>query len=148
MALAVGVLFSVNLLVSAPARADVTTYLEALHKAGINRDDAEALEMGWEVCGLRELGVAPERVQDQAVQNSRSYPPDGMTLDQAAQMVRIAVDELCNKRLSPKPVAPTSNLQDWKDADRSNVDTIHVPAADRLSGIPRSRSAADQLTRA
>lgn len=109
--LALAVFSGAGLVTPAPAGADVKTYLQTLHNAGINRDETEELEMGWEVCALRELGVDPEHVQDQAVQNSRTYPPDGITLAEAGQIVRIAIDELCNKRLSPKPVSPTGNQE-------------------------------------
>lgn len=143
-ALAVGALFGGHLTRAAPAHADVHTYLQALHNAGINREESEELEMGWEVCALRDLGVPPERVQDQAVQNSRTYPPDGMTLEQAGQIVRIAVDELCNKRLSPKPVAPTSRHQDGKSADLSDIHPLVVPGADRSDRKPQLTSAAER----
>jgi hypothetical protein len=107
----VGTMFVAQLLLAVPAQANVATYLEALRSAGIHRGDSEALEMGSEVCALRALGVRPERVQDQAVNNSRSYPANGLTLEEAAQIVAIATVELCDKRLTPKPVAPTGFQQ-------------------------------------
>jgi hypothetical protein len=117
----VGIMLVADLLLAAPAQANVTTYLDALHSAGIYRDDTEVLEMGSEVCALRALGVPPERVQDQAVNNSRSYPANGLTLEEAAQIVALATEELCNKRLSPKPVAPTSNQQRRAGGEQSSV---------------------------
>jgi hypothetical protein len=109
-----------DLLLAAPAQANVTTYLDALHNAGVHRDDTDLLEMGSEVCALRALGFPPERVQDQAVNNSRSYP-SGLTLEEAAQIVALATEELCNKRHSPKPVAPTSNQQRRVGGEKSSV---------------------------
>jgi len=117
----VGIMFVAGLMLAPPAQANVTTYLDALHRAGINLGDTEALEMGAEVCALRVLGRPPERVQDQAVHNSRSYPANGLTLEEAAQIVAIATEELCNKRLSPKPVAPTSNHQPSAGGEQSSV---------------------------
>jgi hypothetical protein len=117
----VGIAMVASLLTAAPAQANVTTYLEALHSAGIHRDDSEALEMGSEVCALRTLGYPPERVQDQAVHNSRSYPANGITLDEAARIVEIATEELCDKRLNPKPVSPTGNLTPVTPRDQPSV---------------------------
>jgi hypothetical protein len=147
MALTFGTLLSAELIVAAPAGANVQTYLDALHKAGINRDQSEELEMGWEVCALRELGTDPEHVQDQAVQNSRTYPPDGITLDEAAQIVRIAGDELCNKRLSPKPVAPTSNHRNGNAADRPSFSAISVAGVHQLKPARRPEPATDRTKR-
>ncbi len=116
----VGLVLVADLLQAAPAQANVRSYLDALQTVGIHLVDSEALEMGSEVCALQALGRPPERVQDQAVNNSRSYPAN-LTLEQAAQLVAIATEELCIKRLSPKPVAPTSNRQTSPGADPLSV---------------------------
>jgi hypothetical protein len=117
----VGSVFVAHLLLAAPAQANVATYLDALRNAGIHRGDTEALEMGSEVCALRALGVRPERVQDQAVNNSRSYPANGLTPEEAAQIVAIATAELCDKRLLPKPVAPTGNHHGREGGEQSGL---------------------------
>jgi hypothetical protein len=103
-----GLVLCASLVAAAPAQANVDSYLKALQQAGIHREDSDALEMGSEVCALRTLGATPERIQDQAVNNSRSYASQ-LTPDEAARVVAIATEELCNKRLLPKPVAPTGN---------------------------------------
>jgi hypothetical protein len=116
-----GLTLAVGLGLPATAHANITTYLDTLHAAGIHREDSEALEMGSEVCALRELGATPERIQDQAVQNSRSYPGNGMSLDEAARLVAIATVELCDKRHSPTPLAPTGLHSDDPDNRARNV---------------------------
>lgn len=82
---------------AAPARADSETYVNNLKALGIQvpRGDNELKEMGWEVCALFDLGVAPDQVLYQAVYNSRSKPPYGMTVKQANAIVDNAVSQLC-----------------------------------------------------
>lgn len=85
-------------LASAPtATADTASYLQKLHDADINtaRGDVELKEWGWEVCALFDRGVAPDKVVQQAVYNSASKPPYGMSTDQANLVVDTAVSDLC-----------------------------------------------------
>jgi hypothetical protein len=85
-------------LASAPtAAADTASYVQKLHDAGINtaRGDVELKEWGWEVCALFDRGVPPDKVVQQAVYNSASKPPYGMSTDQANLVVDTAVSDLC-----------------------------------------------------
>jgi hypothetical protein len=98
-ALAVGALALAltGMVTAAPARADAESYINKLHKAGINLPggDMEMKEWGWEVCALFGSGVEPDKVLYQAVYNSGSHPQYGMTVEQANDFVDFAVTDLC-----------------------------------------------------
>lgn len=85
---------------TAPARADTESYLNELRDAGITnpRGDIGMEEWGWEVCELFAKGFPPDKVLKQAVYNSSSRPPFGMTVQQANAVVDFAVADLCTAR--------------------------------------------------
>jgi hypothetical protein len=82
---------------AATAQADSKSYIDNLNSIGVNtpRGDLELKEWGWEVCALTARGVPPDKVLAQAVYNSRSTPPYGMTVEQAAAIMHFALTELC-----------------------------------------------------
>lgn len=82
---------------AATAQADSKSYIDNLHSIGVNtpRGDLEVKEWGWEVCALTARGVPADKVLAQAVYNSRSTPPYGMTAEQAAGIMHFALTDLC-----------------------------------------------------
>lgn len=80
-----------------PAVADVGSYIQKLHGAGINapRGDYELKEWGYEVCYLRTRGKPPRQWVEQTVYNSSLKPLYGLTEEQANFIVDTAVSELC-----------------------------------------------------
>jgi hypothetical protein len=79
------------------AGADVGSFIQKLHDAGINtpRGEYELKEWGFEVCYLRTRGKPPRQWVEQTVYNSSNKPLYGLSEEQANFIVDTAVSELC-----------------------------------------------------
>jgi len=86
-----------SLVIVPTAQADTRSYLDQIYGAGIHTPggDPELKEWGWEICALAKRGVAPDKIRAQAVYNSQSRPPYGMTVAQADLIMHAAMTELC-----------------------------------------------------
>lgn len=82
-----------------PARADAASYLNHLHNVGIHDvdgGDPELLLVGQKLCNQVSFGVPPAELTSMALQRSdATLGANGLTPDQATELVGYAVADLC-----------------------------------------------------
>ena len=98
--LAVTGLLAGTIATAAPVRASAQSYLDNMHRLGINvpGGDVELLEWGYEACKLLELGRDYQAARAQAVYNSGRGPRYGMTVEQADDIMHFAITDLCHDK--------------------------------------------------
>ncbi|GAA4538679.1 DUF732 domain-containing protein [Mycobacterium paraffinicum] len=98
-ALVGGSLLVAGVMSAGPARADTTTFVNDLHKAGIHAvsgGDPALVQMGLSVCQQLSWGAPPSQIEGLAVQRSDSRQgANGITPQQADAVIEAALRDLC-----------------------------------------------------